>query len=264
MTTQVESVLRLPNLYISGLLVSNDATTPNTKLDISAGICRDSNNSVDMGVGSSNPNADGNYVAAPLVIDATTTGANALDTGSLAASTLYAVYLISDSRGYQNTAGILTLASNSAPQMPFGYDTVRLICYWPTDASSHFLAAYQSGSGNDRMFTYDAPQATAVTAGNSATYAGVALTALVAPVANTPVMVQTNWTANAAADSMSLQGYNSTGDAVTIVAPIAGATAHTWNISQVLAQLNTAAPSIKYKVSAGTVAINVAAYSFSV
>jgi hypothetical protein len=266
MATQVESVLRLPNFYISGLIVSNDATTPNTKLDISAGICRDSNNSVDMGVGVNNPNADGKYIAAPLIINAATTGVNALDTGTLAASTLYAVYLISDSRGYQDTAAILTLASNSAPLMPFGYDTSRLIAYWATDGSVHFLKGYVSGNNNERMFTYDAPQATSVTAGAATSYTGVALTTLVPPVENTPVMIQTDFTANAAADILNLQGFDSTGDAVHIVAPVAGATAHTWTASEVLAQLNTAAPSIKYKVSSGSaaVAIDVASYKFSV
>jgi hypothetical protein len=71
-----------------------------------------------------------------------------------------------------------------------------------------------------------------------------------------------NFTANAAADIENLQGYNSTGDAVTIIAPVAGATAHTTSQNTVLAQLNSGAPSIKYKVSAGSLVLDVCSYQF--
>jgi hypothetical protein len=111
---------------------------------------------------------------------------------------------------------------------------------------------------------FDAPQATTVTSGSSATYAAVDLVTLVPPVQNTPVMIQTDWTPNAAADILNYQGFDSTGDAVHIVAQVAGSSAHLWSMDEVLAQLDTASPEIKYKVSAGTVAIKVAAFEFSV
>jgi len=260
MTASAISFVELPNTYISGFAIS---VASNTTLSIGAGICRDSTNSVDITLGSSNLNANGQYVAAPLTLNAAVVGANGIDAGTFAASKVYAVYMIADSLGYRTTASTMTLASNSSPALPLGYDVFRLIGYAVSDGSTHFLPAYISGTANTRFFTFDAPQATAVTAGNSATYAGVVLTTLVCPVANTPVLVYTNWTANAAADTLKMQGYSSTGDAVSLIAPVAGATAHTTTYNQVLAQLNSAAPTINYKVSAGTVAINVAGFQFS-
>jgi hypothetical protein len=137
-----------------------------------------------------------------------------------------------------------------------------LIGYVTTDSSAHFLLGYwTAGNSSTRSFTFDAP-IICLSGGNSATYAGVALTTFVPAIANTPVSIYSNWTANAAADIEALQGYLSTGDAITIVAPVAGATAHTTSTNTVLAQLNSGAPSIKYKVSAGTVSLYVAGYTF--
>lgn len=241
----------LPFLYINNLIATNNATTPNTKVDLSAGQCRDSNDNMDINL------------TAAVTINTAVVGVNGLDTGTLAASKVYAVYVIADSTNKHQPAGIMTLASNSAPNMPFGYDSYRLVDYAVTDAAVHFLLMYKSGNNNARLFTYDAPQL-ALNAGNQAAYTGVALTTLVAPVANTPVHIYSDFNANAAADILKYQGYNSTGDAVTVIAPVAGATAHTTATNVVLAQLNSAAPSIKYKVSAGAVTAYVAAFEFYV
>jgi len=262
---QLDPVYTLPVLNISGCIVSNNATTPNTKVDISSGTCRDSQNIMDITLGASNANLEGNTVTAPLTVDISVSGANGLDTGSVAASTVYAVYLIADSRYYQSTAGILS-TSLSGPTMPFGYDSYRLIGYAITDASSHFLLMYVSGSGNSRIFTYDAPQATAVTAGNATSYTAVDLSALVPYLDQTPVSIAYNLNANAAADTLKLQGANSTGDAIIITAAVAGSTAHTTGNAQVLAQQKSSKPEINYKVSSGSaaVALNVAGFIFYV
>lgn len=261
---QNDPIYTLPFLYKSGLVISNDATTPNTILNVGAGQCRDSNDVIDIVVGSAN--LEGSTISAPLVLNTGVNGLNGLDTGALVASTMYAVYIIADSRYYKPTGVILTLASNSVPLLPLGYDSIRLIGYWATDASVHFFKGYYSTSGSTLYFTYDAPQATSVTAGNATSYTGVALTTLVPPVNNSMVVIQSNYTANAAADVLNLQGFNSTGDAITIIAQVAGGTAHLESYSNVLAQLNSAAPSIKYKVSSGSdaVALNVAAFTVSV
>ena len=151
---QNDSVIAVsPYLYKYGLVISNDATTPNTKLDISAGQCRDSANMIDMGIGSSYVVPyQGLAVSTPLVLNAGVNGANGLDTGSLAASSMYAVYIIGDSRGYNATASILSLASNSSPLLPSGYDSYRVIGYWATDASSHFLLGYYTGNQGLMIF----------------------------------------------------------------------------------------------------------------
>ncbi len=264
MAIQNDPIITLPVLNISGLIVSNDATTPNTKLNISAGTARDSNNVMDIALGSANPNLEGSTVSAPLVLNTGVVGANGIDTGVLAASLVYAVYVIADSRYYNPVASLLSL-SLTAPRMPFGYDSMRLIGYAVTDSSVHFLKMYVSGTGNARRFTFDAPQATAVTAGTSATYAAIDLSVLVPAVDQTPVVFRANWTANAAADTFNMQGANSTGDAWSLIAPVAGGTAHTIGFGTVLSQLVAGVPKSNYKVSAvGGVAINVAGFEFFV
>ncbi len=261
MTVQNEPIVQTPFLYINGIIAS---VASNTTLSISAGQCRDSNDIMDIGLGSSNPNIQGVVTAAPLVLNAAVNGANGLDTGTFLASKVYAVYVIADSRYYQPVASLLSL-SLTAPLMPFGYDSMRLIGYAITDSSVHFLTNYVSGNNNARSVVYDAPQATSVTAGTSATYAAIDLSALVPAVDQTPVMFRANWTANAAADTFNMQGGYSTGDAWTMIAPVAGGTAHTVGFGRVLSQLVSSVPKSNYKVSAvGGVAINVAGFEFFV
>ncbi len=235
--------------YFNGLGISNDATTPNTKLDVAAGSCLDSTGTFQM----VNP--------ATIVINSANTGLNGIDTGVLVLSTVYAVYLVSDPVTQQATGAMIS-TSLTGPLMPFGYSAWSLIGYITTDASVHFLAGYWSDNDSARRtFTYDAP-IIALSGGTQTGYTGVALTTFVPAVANTPVVLFSDFTANAAADVENLQGYNSTGDAVTIIAPVAGATAHTTSQNTVLAQLNSAAPSIKYKVSAGSLSLYVCGYTF--
>lgn len=240
----------LPFLYINGMVVSNNATTPNTLIDISAGQCRDSNDVMDI------------YLSESITINAAANGAiNRLDTGTFAASKVYAVYAVGDSSNKLPAGGLLSLASNAVPMMPFGYDSYRLIGYAVSDSSVHFLKAYISGSSSFRLFTFDAPQV-ALSGGNQTSYTGVALTAFVAPINNSTVYIHVDFNANAAANTMDLQGYNFTGDSVHIIAPVAGATAHTTEEVSLLSQLNVAAPSIKYKVSAGSVSLLIKGFQF--
>lgn len=255
-----------PFLYINGISVSNNATTPNTKLDVSAGICRDSTDVFYMNLGNYNGFLNGSITAnSATTIDTGVTGANGLDTGVLLASKLYYIYVIGDPIGANATACIASLvAPSTGPLMPTGYSIFRHVGYAATDGSVHFLLAYSSGNNNARTFLYDAPHATSVTAGTSATYAAIDLTTMVPALNNTPVFFQINWTANAAADTFNMQGVNQTGDAILVIAPVAGATAHTVvNDLMVMAQLTSGAPKVNYKVSAvGGVAVNVQGFNY--
>lgn len=236
--------------YINGFGISNNATTPNTKLDIAAGSCLDVTGTYQV-----NSNA-------VITIDAAVNGLNGLDTGDFAASKVYAVYLVWDPVTLQANGAMISL-SLTGPLMPFGYSAYLLIGYATSDASVHFLKGYWSaGNSSTRVFTYDAP--IQCLSGNQTSYTGVDLSAFVPAQNNTPVVLFSNFTANAAADVENLQGYNSTGDAVTIIAPVAGATAHTTSQNTVLAQLNSGAPSIKYKVSAGSLVLDVCSYTWYV
>ena len=234
--------------YFNGLGISNDATTPNTKLDVATGSCLDSTGTFQL------------TLSTAVVINAASNGLNGLDTGSLAASTVYKVFVVADPVTQQTTGAMIS--ASATPLLPYGYSAYALIGYVTTDASSHFLAGYWSDNDSARRtFTYDAP-IIALSGGTQTGYTGVALTAFVPPVANTSVSMYMLFAANAAGNTANLQGYNSTGDAVTVIAPTATGTANTTANVNVLAQLNTAAPSIKYKVAAGALSLYVNGYTF--
>ena len=78
-----------PFKYISGLAISNNATAPDTQIDVAVGQCRDSNDIIDM------------VYSTAITIDCETNGVNGLDTGSLGASAFYKVFAIADSSNYQ-------------------------------------------------------------------------------------------------------------------------------------------------------------------
>lgn len=238
-----------PWLYANGLQITNDSVAPDTIVNVATGSCLDSTGVYQI------------IVSDPLSCDISVSGINGLDTGTVAASTVYHVYLIADPVSLQADALLFSLSATQ-PLLPFNYSVFKKIGYVVTDSSADILLGYWSaGNSATRQFTFDAP-IIALNAGNQTSYTGVALTTFVPAVDNTPVVIYSDFTANAAADIENLQGYNSTGDAVTIIAPVAGATAHTTSQNVVLAQLNTAAPSIKYKVSAGSVSLYVAGYTF--
>ncbi|HZP98628.1 MAG TPA: hypothetical protein VFB13_03760 [Reyranella sp.] len=116
--------------YLAGLALSNDGTTPNTKLDVAAGICTDDTNAYMLSLLSG-------------VIDCTTVGANGLDAGSLAASTWYHVYAISKAAGA--SPALLASTNASSPTLPATYTLKRRIGSFKTDGSAHILAFVQWG-----------------------------------------------------------------------------------------------------------------------
>ncbi len=257
MATQNNPIYQLPFLYVNGLNVS---VASNTTLSIASGQCRDSNDVMDITIGSAPFN--GATTAAPVVLNAAINGVNGLDTGSFAASLVYAVYAIGDSRGYQAPGVLLSLASSSSPTMPFGYDSYRKIGYAVSDSSVHFLSAYVAGNNNVRIFSFDAPQATAVTAGNATSYTAVALTTLVPSVENTPVSVSYAFTPGAASRTLKLTPGNGTGDAVTITGQVTSVIVS--GNATVMSKVTSSVPEIDYKVanSGDAVALNVAGFTF--
>lgn len=242
----------VPFLYINGLELSNNTTTPNTKLNVASGQCRDSTDVYQL------------VSDDALVIDATTTGLNGLDTSVLLASKVYAVHLVSDPVSGNATGAMISLSS-TAPLLPFGYSAFRVIGYVVTDSSVHFLKGYWSGNNNGRLFMYDAPQATSVTAGASTSYADVALATFVPAIDNLPVWIFTDAIPSAASRVLSMQPKGATGDAIQITGQVA--TVHVTSNSLLLAKLSSSLPVISYKWSAGggdAVAIKVAGYQFCI
>ena len=71
--------------------------------------------------------------AVSLTVDTSTVGANGLDTGTLAASTWYAVWVISNG---STTAGLVSLSS-TAPTMPSGYTFKARVGWIRTDGTAN-------------------------------------------------------------------------------------------------------------------------------
>lgn len=261
--------------YKYGMIISNNATFPNTKLNISFGQVRDSYDVIDIELGGSITTGgllaplNGPPTPTPLILDATTNGPNGLDTGTLQASTVYQVFIIADSRYKNPVASLLTIDSNvNAPTMPSGYDSFRSIGYAITDSSSHFLKMFCNGGGvsGTRTLMFDAPQATSVTAGNATTYTGVNLSALV-PTFNSneycrPVIIQSVYTPALANNQLNLQPSTGTGNPITINGQVT--TVPIYSYSTVEATYTSNVVTINYKVSSGSdsVAILVAGFIF--
>ena len=242
--------------YINGLGIFNDATTPNTLLDIFPGSCLDSTGTFQF-----NSNVT-------LVINAAVNGLNGLDTGTFAAATVYGVYVVWDAV-HNKIAGAMLSKSYTQPLLPSGYGQFLLIGYATTAAGSAvFLKGYWSaGNASARTFTYDAFLVTAVTAGTSTSYANVNLIAMVPNVPNTPVQIYTSFVPATAGDTLSLQAGNATGAQAIVTGQVAAI--HVTTIDTILAQPVTissvVSPVVNYKLSAaGVVAVDVAGYQWFV
>lgn len=248
--TQLDPIVNQPFLYMNGLLLSNDATTPNTKLDVAAGICRDSNNMIDINLGNYLGLSGVGTANSATVINFSVNGANGLDTGSIAASTFYYILVLADSSNKNQPVAIASLSS-TAPTMPFGYDSLRLIGCCKTDGSSHILSYYASGSGSGKYFQWDAPIAVTVTAsGTSATYSAMDLTTGVPTNNFGRISIKYKWTNNAAADALNFTPTGATGDFETILGIVAGVAQQDNFV--ILPLLASAKPEMSYKTSAGT------------
>lgn len=258
--TQLDPIINAGLLYVNGLAISNNATTPNTKVDVAAGQCRDSNNIVDLLLGDFLSQGYGTSNAA-TTINAAVNGANGLDTGSLGNNLFYYVYVIGDSSSKNATAAMLSLSA-TAPVMPFGYDSMRLIGAVKTDGSAHFLLFYGTGNGSARFYQWDAPIAVTVTSsGTSATYSAMDLSTGVPASNYGSVQMYAIWDPNAAGDILNFTPSGATGDYVVN-------TAITTAIQDLMFPIKpltvSSVPKVSYKISAGTLtAVKVMGFSLN-
>lgn len=238
--------------YVNGLGISNDATTPNSILDVAVGSIVDSTGTYQM------------VVKSPLTVSSAFVGVGGLDTGTVAASTVYSVYLISDPVTNNPISLLLSKALPAVgPLMPFGYSAWALIGYAVTDSSMHFLAGYWTDSDAAyRQFVYDAPQATAVTAGHATSFTAVSLAAFVPQGANRHVWINTSYVPNTAGNTLRMQPTSGTGVPVTITGQVS-TVAVTTN-SYLTSSLVSTTQEISYALTSASdsVAINVYGYDF--
>lgn len=166
---------------VRNLIIKNNTSTPNTKMSVTA----DSIpvfTSAGAGVG---------LLSVSVTIDATTNGANGLDTGSLAASTWYAIYLIYNG---SSVAGLMS-TSGSAPTLPSGYTYFTRYGWVHTDGSTHFLnnGCTLRQTGNRAQYINAGSGLPALITGASGslsvpTWTGVPVGAFIPPTAATIVL----------------------------------------------------------------------------
>lgn len=242
-------IVNAPYLSVDGLEIARASATT---LTVASGRARNSSNENDI------------ILTAGVTINGAENGINGLDTGSLANATLYTIYAVGDS-SQNSTPGAMISASATSPLLPVGYDMYRKIGYVRTDGSAQFLLGYWSGSSNERIFMYDAPIATAVTAGSSTTDAAVSLATFVPAVTGLPVYMFYDMTPAAASRVLTLKPYGATGAPFTATSQVTAV--HVTGVALVQAQLLLGVPNIEYVWSAGggdAVALNVAGYQYTI
>ncbi len=182
-------------------------------------------------------------------IDITASGVNGLDAGVEAPDTWYAVYLIGDSTGSNPPAGLLSI-SEAAPTLPSGYDVFRRVGWVRNGTAGDFLAFFQRGDGLDRTYNYDVDRSLiqALSGGNSAVYAAVALDAFMPPTSKFAILNVGFDTANAS-DTLNIRP---TGSVVTnpVVFIDVGATPSTTRITNLI-EIVIPTPSIDYQIVKG-------------
>lgn len=241
-------VVNAPYLNVDGLQI---AWASATTLTVQAGRARNSSNENDI------------IMLAAATLNAAAKGINGIDTGALANNTLYAIYAVGDST--QNyPAGVMLSANLNAPLLAVNYDMYRKIGYVRTNGSAQFLLGYWSGSSNSRTFMYDAPIATAVTAGNATAYTAVDLSTFVPLVDYTPVYMAFAFTPGAASRVLNMTPGNGTGNAVAITGQVTSVVVS--GNALVLTKVTTGVPEVDYKVSnsGDAVALNVAGYQYTI
>lgn len=228
-------VVNASNLYVDNLELS---WTSDEVIAIAAGRARNSSDENDI------------IVESALAVSNIVSGANGLDTGTVAASTMYAVYVIGSSYDVVDPAGLLSLASSSTPTLPEDYDMYRRVGWVLTDGTSDNLLFWQYGSDQTRQYYYDVG-ISELAAGSSATYAEIDLATSVPPIA-TNVIMDVAYTPNGATDVAEFLpfGSSATNGIVRFGYGVAGA-----QVGQAVipCELDSAVPKIQYKVTSGDV-----------
>ncbi len=249
-----------PILYKQGGKISLATVTT---LSISACICRDISDALDINVGDYF-----SQVAGPsaTIVNGSVNGLNGLDTGTLAANKVYAVFAIADEAGY-NASGFLLSLSLTAPVMPngvfpSGYNSWRRIGWAVTNGSTQFSVLTVSGNGNNVTYTYDTP-VLVLNAGTSATQAAVDLSAVVPAVQGIPVDLGCDFVSDAASKKATLCTSGGTIANSRFIMNAQVAAVHLIQDYTIPATLVTGAPKVDYIISATTSSLSLYVNSFT-
>jgi len=250
-------IYNLPIQYKQGGVITKAS---NTTLSVTSCLVRSSDDSFDINVG------DYFGAASATTVNGAVNGLNGLDTGSLAASTVYAVYAIADQAGY-NPAGFLLSTSLTAPLLPNGtfpsnYNVYSRIGWAITDSSTHFVLLRTSGSGRAVTYTYDVPPQV-LSAGNATTQTAVSLAGVVPPVDGIPVQMAANFLPGTAGQSGVICYSGGTIGSATNIIIGQVASIHIEEQMNLPAALISGVPKVDYQVSNSAAALSLWVSSFT-
>jgi hypothetical protein len=248
---EIIPIINLPNLYANG---ADCSVLSNTAFNISAGQVRDSTNIYDI------------ISPTTLTANAANVGANGLDQGTLAASTMYYIYLIYDPTNQVPVASLIS-ASATQPLMPsvrgVTYGAFRIVDCWPTNSSSDFVNAY-SKSGNSTIVQkqYDDPPIVlnAATGGPTA----FSLTPWVPPMSYGQISLLIKFTPVSPNDHFTIWQFSG-GSGTNTVIEGNGLVAGVQQITQgiIIPQIDTGNPALGYQVfTAGTLSVFVDGFDY--
>ena len=139
-----EALLGLPTKYITGLTIDNNSVDADNDMDIATGSCRDYADSVDITVLTT-------IVKRLDAAWAVGTGNGGIDTGSMAASTTYYMYVIR--KDSDATIDGLFSLSDTSPTLPSGWSKYRILGVFYTDSATD-IETYTQPDGYERKY-YD-------------------------------------------------------------------------------------------------------------
>lgn len=257
---QNDPIYSLPHLYISGCNISVASTT---MIAIAPGQVRDSNDVIDMPVGSPNiENIPSVSPVAPIFLNSAVVGYNGLDQGALAASTNYAIYIIGDSRYYRPVGGLISLTSNAFPLLPFGYDSYRLLGFVSTNGSTQFTAASVLNASSAKSY-YLSPATSVLSGGNATSFTAINLSSAIPANPESIAILNVTFTPASVGDTVSFRPTGSTATAGLV--KITGVAAGVPQVQQVqvIVGISGGNASIDYAVSASGDSVNVAVAGYT-
>lgn len=139
-TVAVNGAPVLPTNFIEGIVVSDNISS---RKRLSIGSCRDSTDVFDI------IQANGS-----LDIDIKSNGAGALDTGTEAADTWYAIYVIADTAEVNVVESLFSLSA-TAPTLPSGYDVFRRVGWARNNTASDFYEYDTFSTGRERFYLWN-------------------------------------------------------------------------------------------------------------
>lgn len=245
--TQFAQIVNQPFLYVNGLNLSRPAAR---LLNISAGQCRDSTNQFDL------------IMPDVLSINLNVNGVGGLDTGTVAVSQSYDIYIIADATGYNQPVAIAKLTGPAQIVMPQGnllntlYNLQRRIGYVVTDAGANIVNFRQDGLNSEKFYQYESG-IQVLTAGVAAAFAAVNLFPALPNVGGIKMLLSAQTAGNSTLE------VRPTGSVATILVPyrMGGTAGNIDSLAEFITGVNISGnPSLDYQINASNVNLQVAGF----